>query len=251
MTPGKLLAILICLALFAPLEAAAGTSRSSTKLRISKSTSKKKKPRARAKIRRIRWNPVLRGSYESMLRQNEEIDRLQLPRIQDDAELEDLVLKQELVEIPESDSLRIAANLDPERRYCRPWTLSFLEDLGQAFYAEFKTPIQVNSAVRTVAVQKKLRRRNRNAAPETGEIASSHLAGITVDINKRGLTKAQRKWLDAYLLDLRNLNLIEAAEERRQPVYHIMVSERYNGYREAQSEATEVRPPAADIINQD
>jgi hypothetical protein len=236
-----------------PLEAAAGTSRSSSKLRVTKHTPKKKV--RRAKVRRIRWNPVLRGSYESMLRQNEEIDRLQLPRIEDDAQLEDLILKQELVEIQESESLRVAANLDPERRYCRPWTLSFLEDLGEAFYAKFKTPIQVNSAVRTVAVQKKLRRRNRNAAPETGEIASSHLAGLTVDINKRGLTKAQRKWLDAYLLDLRNLNLIDAAEERRQAVYHIMVSERYDGYREAQIQSTQVEPEvrtrSTDVINQD
>lgn len=243
MTPGKLLTIFICLALLSPLEASAGSSPSSGKIRVSKApttktTSKKRvssRKKSRSRARRVRWNPVLRGSYESMLRQNEEIDRLQLPRIQDDAELEDLILKQELVEIQESDSLRVAANLDPDRRYCRPWTLSFLEDLGQAFYAEFKTPIQVNSAVRTVAVQKKLRRRNRNAAPEFGEIASSHLAGLTVDINKRGLTRTQRKWLDSYLLELRNLNLIEAAEERRQPVYHIMVSERYEGYREAQN----------------
>lgn len=262
-TPGKLLAILICLALFCPLEATAGNSRSSGKIRVAKAspkktTSKKRvssRKKSRTRVRRVRWNPVLRGSYESMLRQNEEIDRLQLPRIQDDAELEDLVLKQELVEIQESDSLRVAANLDPDRRYCRPWTLSFLEDLGEAFYAKFKAPIQVNSAVRTVAVQKKLRRRNRNAAPETGEIASSHLAGITVDINKRGLTKAQRKWMDDYLLALRDLSLIEAAEERRQPVYHIMVSERYNGYREEQIESTESRPDLraepTEVINQD
>lgn len=251
MTPGKLIAILICLALLSQL-GVAGTARTSSKLRITKHTPKKKV--RRAKVRRIRWNPVLRGSYESMVRQNEEIDRLQLPRIEDDAELEDLILKQELVEIQESDSLRVAANLDPDRRFCRPWTLSFLEDLGEAFYAKFNRPIQVNSAVRTVAVQKKLRRKNRNAAPETGEIASSHLAGLTVDINKSGLTRAQRKWLDAYLLDLRNRNLIEAAEERRQPVYHIMVSERYDGYREEQGLETresEVKSAQTDVINQD
>ena len=243
-TPGKLLAILICLALLSPL-GVAGTSRVSTKVKISKPSKK----RPRAKVRRIRWNPVLRGSYESMLRQNEEIDRLQLPRIEDDAQLEDLILKQELVEIQESKSLRVAANLDPERRYCRPWTLSFLEDLGDAFYARFKAPIQVNSAVRTVAVQKKLRRRNRNAAPELGDTASSHLAGLTVDIAKTGLTRTQRKWLDAYLMDLRNRNLIEAAEERRQPVYHIMVSERYDGYREERQ--SEVSNRQTDIVNQD
>lgn len=199
--------------------------------KVSRSPQKK-----RVKVRRIHWNPVLRGSYDSMLRQNEEIDRLQLDRIEDDAQLEDLILKQELVEIEQSHSLRIAANLDPQRRYCRPWTLAFLEDISSAFYERFKTPIQVNSAVRTVEQQKKLRRTNKNAAPELGDTASSHLAGLTVDIAKTGLSRKQRKWLDAYLLDLRNRNLIEAAEERRQPVYHIMVSERYDGYRESQRE---------------
>ena len=224
----KLFSILICIALLISSEAWA---LSHAPTRVTKPSKK------RAKFRRIRWNPVLRGSYESMLRQNEEIDRLQLLRIEDDAQLEDLVLKQELVEITESESLRIAANLDAGRRYCRPWTLSFLQDLSTDFYAKFKTPIQVNSAVRTVAQQKKLRRTNRNAAPELGDTASSHLAGLTVDIAKTGLSRKQRKWLDQYLLELRNQHVIEAAEERRQPVYHIMVSERYDGYRESQIQA--------------
>ncbi|HUS19955.1 MAG TPA: DUF5715 family protein [Terriglobales bacterium] len=251
MTPGKkLLAILICTALLGSTQALAAVSSKGTTHRPSKPRFSKTQKK-RSKFRRIRWNPVLRGSYESMLRQNEEIDRLQLLRIEDDAQLEDLILKQELVEIPESRSLRIASNLDSGRRYCRPWTVAFLQDLSADFYQQFKTPIQVNSAVRTVEQQKKLRRTNRNAAPELGETASSHLAGITVDISKAGLSRKQRKWLDAYLLELRNRNLIEAAEERRQPVYHIMVSERYDGYREAQSQAeNEPNSPTA-VINQD
>ena len=35
----------------------------------------------RGHVRRVAWNPVLKGSMDSMVRQNEEIDRLQLPRI--------------------------------------------------------------------------------------------------------------------------------------------------------------------------
>ncbi len=252
MTPGKkrLFSILICTALLASTEAGAVVSKTTTSKRVTKPRTTKSQKR-RPRVRRVYWNPVLRGSYESMLRQNEEIDRLQLLRIEDDAQLEDLILKQELVEIEESNALRVAANLDSQRRYCRPWTLSFLQDLSTAFHAKFKTPIQVNSAVRTMEQQKKLRRTNRNAAPEWGETASSHLAGITVDISKRGLNRKQRKWLDAYLLELRNQQLIEAAEERRQPVYHIMVSERYDGYREGQSQAEDLTPSKTDIVNQD
>jgi hypothetical protein len=45
-------------------------------------------------VRRVRWNPMFRPSHESLLRQNEEIDRLDLPRIQDDDELEALKTSQ-------------------------------------------------------------------------------------------------------------------------------------------------------------
>ena len=71
-----------------------------------------------------------------------------------------------------------------------------MNDLSEAYYKEFHEQIQVNSAVRTVLVQKKLRRHNRNAAPEKGETASSHLAGLTVDLQRRGMTKAQVKWME-------------------------------------------------------
>jgi uncharacterized protein YcbK (DUF882 family) len=200
---------------------------------MSRSAKYKSKTRHHSRIRRVYWNPVLKGSYESMLRQNEEIDRLELPRIQNDDELQNMILRQELVDIQETDSLRVATNLDTTRRFCRPWTREFLDDLSAAFYDEFKKPVQVNSAVRTVEQQKKLRRHNRNAAPIEGDTASSHLAGTTVDLAKRGLTRKQKKWLDAYLKNLQDQGLIEAAEERRQACYHIMVKSQYSAWRGA------------------
>ena len=140
-------------------------------------------------LRGILWNPLFRPSHDSLIRQNEEIDRLDLPRIQDDDELEALKASGDLVPIIESDSLKIERGLDPSRRFCRPWTRDFVQDLSEAYYHQFHAQIQVNSAVRTVKVQKKLRRHNRNAAPADGDTASSHLAGVTVDLQRRGLTK--------------------------------------------------------------
>jgi hypothetical protein len=167
------------------------------------------------------------------------VDRLELPRIQDDEELEQLKAIEALVPIVPSTSLRIDPRLDPDRRYCRPWTLQFLQDLSADYYKQFNQQIQVNSAVRTVQVQKKLRRHNRNAAPESGETASSHLAGITVDIQRRGMTKKQVHWVEQYMLPLKNLGLIEPEEERRQWVFHVMVSDRYVEWRQAQTEPSE------------
>lgn len=182
--------------------------------------------------RHIFWNPVFRPSHDSLLKQNAEIDRLELPRIQDDAELEQLKLDGKLVPIIPGETLRIDPRLDPDRRYCRPWTREFVEDLADAYHQQFGAQIQVNSAVRTVVVQKKLRRHNRNAAPAEGEIASSHLAGVTVDLQRRGMSKKQIHWVEDYLVPLKAAGLVEPEEERRQWVFHIMVSDRYSEWRD-------------------
>jgi Family of unknown function (DUF5715) len=195
--------------------------------------------RHRLHLRRMHWNPVFRPSRDSLLRQNAEIDRMELPRIQNQAELDRLVANGDLVSLPEGETLRIDPTLDPDRRYCRPWTRDFLQDLSGAYYDEFHTQIQVNSAVRTVQVQKRLRRHNRNAAPEKGETASSHLAGITVDIQRRGMTREQIAWMQSYMMPLKEQGLIEPEEERRQWVFHVAVSGNYADWREAHTMASQ------------
>ena len=190
-----------------------------------------RRPLRHAHLRVARWNPVLRGSHDSLLRQNEEIDRLKLTRIADDQQLEDLELRGELVSLQESRALQIAPNIELNRRFCRPWTRAFVEDLSQAFYAEFHQPIELTSAVRTVDQQSRLQRWNHNAAPIDGDTASSHLAGLTIDIGKRPMSGRERAWFSQYVLRLQQLGLVEAAEERRQACFHIMVSNRYDDYR--------------------
>lgn len=199
---------------------------------------------------RIYYHPVFRPSHESLLRQNEEIDRLELPRIQDDEQLEELKASGDLVAIEPSEALRIAPELPANRRYCRPWTLDFLNDISVDYYKEFHQKMQVNSAVRTVKVQEKLRKHNRNAAPYEGDTASSHLAGITVDIQRRGMTRQQVQWVEQYMVPLREMSLIEPEEERHQWVFHVMVSGRYEDWRQArmqESEPQETVPSAAEL----
>jgi hypothetical protein len=199
---------------------------------------------------RLLWNPMFRASHDSLIRQNEEIDRLDLPRIADDLELEQLKASHDLVPIEENEGLHFDRRLDPSRRYCRPWTRDFVEDLSSVYYHQFHEKIQVNSAVRTVKIQKKLRRHNRNAAPIDGDTASSHLAGITVDLQRRGMTKGQIHFVEYYLFYLNALGLVEPEEERHQWVFHIMVSDRYSEWRQTQtafeaiSPEAPVRPPA-------
>jgi hypothetical protein len=179
---------------------------------------------------------MFRGSHEMLVTENEKLDALELPRIEDDDELELLEENEDLVPLSESRSLKIAANLTENRRYCRPWTREFVEDFSDAFYQEFRRPIQVNSAVRTAEQQKKLRRHNRNAAPEAGETVSTHLTGVTLDISKRGLTRKQHKWIEQYFLPLKNAGLIDPIEERRQPVFHVVVFNQYTDWKESQQD---------------
>lgn len=171
------------------------------------------------------WHPIL-SAEGSQLRQNAEIDRLQLPRIADDRQLHDLIQVGELVHISTSATLQTSVGKE-DRRYLRPWANVFLVDMGQAYYSAFGVPLIVTSAVRTVEQQHQLRRTNRNAAPETGERGSSHLAGTTFDLGKRRLTRKQHDWIEVYLKRYRDAGVIEAIEERGQSCFHVMVTDRY------------------------
>lgn len=181
-------------------------------------------------LRRPFWHPMFPPTHESLLRQNEEINRLGLPRIKNDEQLQELVNEGQLVPLPLNLHLMVDPHLPENRRYCRPWTAVFLTDLSDAYYQQFHVPIRVNSAVRTVEFQKKLRRWNPNAAPIDGETASSHLAGLTVDLERKSLTPEQAQFIERWLLPLRMRNLVEVEEEYREFCFHIMVYGDYGSY---------------------
>jgi hypothetical protein len=200
--------------------------------------------RRHARLRRLRFygppiTPELRGSRDSLLKQNSEIDRAGLERIEDEDQLMELESSGALVPLTVSKSLLVSPQLQESRRYCRPWTAQFASDLGRDFYSKFHQPLEVTSAVRTAEQQRHLMRINGNAAPAEGDIASSHLAGTTVDIGKRGLTRKEHKWVEDYLARLKEQDLIEPEEERRQACFHVMVSNRYPVPAEAPDKASE------------
>src|SRR6516162_10170751 len=96
-------------------------------------TPTKKLHSSKHSLRHSRWNPMFRPSHESLLKQNEEIDRLELPRIADNDQLEELKLSEALVPINASQFVRFDPRLDPQRRFCRSWTRDFVDDLGEAY----------------------------------------------------------------------------------------------------------------------
>lgn len=169
----------------------------------------------------------LKGSHEILVRQNQVADRDGLDRIQNDDDLEIMRSQKLLVAIPTNDTLQVDERLPSDRRYCRPWTAQFLATLSRAYYARFHTPLQVNSAVRTVEFQQRLLRTNGNAAPAEGETASPHLTGQAIDLAKHGLSLTEIAWLRGYLLPLVQQGKIDVEEEFQQACFHISVYKKY------------------------
>jgi hypothetical protein len=167
--------------------------------------------------------PPLYGSHEILLRQNEMAEREGLDRVQDDADLLDLRRQKKLVALPDNETVHVDDRLPENRRFSRPWTAAFLTIIAADFYASFHAPLQVDSAVRTVAVQQRLLRTNGNAAPTTGDTASPHLTGQAVDIAKGGLSRTQIAWMRTYLQPLIDLGKIDVEEEFQQSCFHISV----------------------------
>ncbi len=169
----------------------------------------------------------LRGSYESLARQNQKTEADGLERILDDNDLNDRIARHMLVPVPASPALTVNGELPQNRRYCRPWTATFLNDLARAHDAQFHHPIEVSSAVRTVAYQKRLMEINGNAAQAEGDIASPHLTGATIDIAKEGLSLREIYWMRDRLARLQDEGKIDVEEEFQQACFHITVYKNY------------------------
>ena len=171
--------------------------------------------------------PPLRGSHDILLHQNQVAEREGLDRIQNDEDLLNLRSERLLVSLPDTNTLQIDERLPVNRRYCRPWTAEFLAALARAHYAHFHTPLQVNSAVRTVEFQQHLLHINGNAAPAEGDTASPHLTGQAIDIAKHGLSLTEIAWLRGYLLPLVQEGKVDVEEEFQQSCFHISVYKKY------------------------
>jgi hypothetical protein len=170
---------------------------------------------------------ALKGSFESLSRQNEMADAEGLERILDEDDLADRIAQKLLVPLPASSALAVNGNLPENHRYCRPWTANFLADLAHAHVTRFGRPVEVSSAVRTVEYQKHLMLTNGNAAAAEGDVVSPHLTGATVDVAKHGMNRAELSWMRSWLLPLQLSGMIDVEEEFRQACFHITVYKNY------------------------
>lgn len=171
--------------------------------------------------------PALRGSFESLARQNERAEADGLERILDEDDLSSRIAQGLLVPVPISPALDIDEKLPDTHKYCRPWTATFLTDLADAHAQQFRHALFVSSAVRTVEYQAHLMHRNGNAAAAEGDVVSPHLTGGTIDIAKNGMSRREIAWMRNWLLAQQLAGLIDVEEEFKQPCFHITVYKNY------------------------
>ena len=186
-------------------------------------------PAKPAQLRKVKLAlpPPMRGSYTSLERQNQKTEADGLERIEDDDDLADRIARKALVPLPVSARLTANSELPAKHRYCRPWTAAFLTDLARAHAAQFHSPLEVSSAVRTVESQKRLIETNGNAAAAEGDVVSPHVTGATIDLAKQGLSRQQLGWLRRWLTPLQTAGKIDVEEEFQQSCFHITVYKSY------------------------
>lgn len=183
---------------------------------------------ASLKVPRVYGRYALRGTRDSLVRQNERVELESLERIEDDVDLQNRIASGALVRVPETSGLIVNPGLPEDRRYCRQWTADFLTDLSRAHQAQFHKPLIVSSAVRTVEFQKHLMRVNHNAADAEGDVVSPHLTGATIDIAKSGLSRREMQWMRDHLFAYQTAGVIDVEEEFRQRCFHITVYKNYS-----------------------
>lgn len=172
----------------------------------------------------------LRATRESQIIQNQRADGDHLSRMENDTMAARWKRLELLAPIASKTSTYYLHNIPKSSRYLRPWAKLFLARLSRQYRSRFGKPLRVTSLLRTAQRQQALRRRNGNAAPVTGPKRSSHLTGASLDISKKGMSRAQRDWMRRVLLSLNDKGYVFAIEENQQPNFHVMVYRRYEEY---------------------
>ncbi len=171
----------------------------------------------------------LKGAASSIVKENEKARVDGIEFIKDMNRLAEMVRDGKVVPLPESAFVKINPNIPSERRYCLPETAKFLTEMATAsknYNSNFE-PLMINSSVRPIDVQMELRKKNPNAISN-----STHPTGATVDIaynanpHYKGMSGTQIHWTERYLTEKERSGLIQATEERNQPVFHVMVFKR-------------------------
>lgn len=180
--------------------------------------------------------PSLRGSPESMVRQNRVAKENDYSFLRDGEEVRRLADKGLLVRVAGGEDWRLAKVSFP---YTRPDVATFIERLAPQYRDACGERLVVTSLTRPTANQ-----------PGNAHELSVHPAGMAVDlrISKKA---ACRGWLESTLLALESRGLLDVTRESRPPHYHVAVfPDAYRAYVERQGDEAAASRQAAELDEQ-
>ena len=172
----------------------------------------------------------IRASPGHRVHENAGADADGLSRLRDRATVDRFARLRLLLPVPPSAPGLHVIGVPAWRRVTRPWTLTFLRQLGAAMHTMFGGRLRVTDLTRTEAVQRALGEWNGNAAPARGPLASTHLTGAAVDLSKVEHSDVEIAWLRTVLRRLTTRGLVDAIEEFAQPHFHVLVLRAYARY---------------------
>ncbi|MGH9717166.1 MAG: DUF5715 family protein [Candidatus Acidiferrales bacterium] len=177
-----------------------------------------------------RARSALAAKASSQSIQNERANQYHLSRMQNRAMIVRFFEDGYLASVPPETKFYYLHDIPPAYCYLRPWAKRFLDHLSREYYANFHEQLRVTSLIRTVELQRRLARRNFNAAEATGIDRSSHLTGATLDISKHSMDAREKRWVRRALIELEKSGYVYAVEEFEQPCFHVMVFPHYRDY---------------------
>jgi len=148
----------------------------------------------------------LRGSRSSVSRQNQQARRHEYTFLRTPTEVQQFVANGWLVPVRGNRDYALHAVSFP---YARPEVKLFIERLSSQYRAACGEQLVVTSLTRPTS------RQPRNASP-----LSVHPTGMAMDL-RRSWSRSCRRWLESTLLYLEGRGVLEAAQERRPPHYHV------------------------------
>lgn len=151
----------------------------------------------------------LRGSPNSMVRQNSVAKDLGFEFVKTPEQLPVLVEQGEFVPVVDNDHLEVLKSVSYP--YARPEVRLFVERLAEQYYEDTGEKLVVTSLTRPTTEQ-----------PGNSHALSVHPAGIAIDL-RISSRRASQQWLEAVLLKLERQGLLDITRERYPPHYHVAV----------------------------
>ena len=151
----------------------------------------------------------LRGSPNSMVRQNSVAKELGFEFVKTPEQLPVLVDEGEFVPVVDNEHLEVLKSVSYP--YARPEVRLFVERLAEQYYADTGEKLVVTSLTRPSSEQ-----------PGNSHALSVHPAGIAIDL-RISSRRASQQWLEAVLLKLERQGLLDITRERYPPHYHVAV----------------------------